>query len=123
MSNNGKVIDCRTVSPLESLDHDVNEVKVRLKYLNNKIKGSIGDYRNALIEKNIQTPDMGEDDLISQLAFSLDIEGDKIDDINEYFYSDGKSPDYDEAPSKDMEYEAFDKFLGVYVELPDNDKA
>ena len=102
MSNNGKVIDCRTVSPLESLDHDVNEVKVRLKYLNNKIKGSIGDYRNALIEKNIQTPDMGEDDLISQLAFSLDIEGDKIDDINEYFYSDGKSPDYDEAPSKDM---------------------
>ena len=39
-------------------------------------------YRNFISKNNIQTPDMGKDDLISQLVFSLDIESDKIDNIN-----------------------------------------
>ena len=38
---------------------------------------------------------MGEDDIISQLAFSLDIKSNNIDDINEKFYSDEKRPDCD----------------------------
>ena len=85
MSDNGKDIDCSTVSPLDPSDYDVNETKVRIKDLRNIIKGSIGDYRNAIIENNIQTPDMGEHDLISQLTLSFDIESYKIDDINEEF--------------------------------------
>ena len=69
MSNNRKVIALRNVSPLEALYYDLNVTKVRLKGLDNKIKGSIGDYRNSISDNNIQTPDMDEDDLISQLAF------------------------------------------------------
>ena len=61
---------------------------------------------------------MVQDDLISQLKFSFDIESDKIDNINEGLYSDIKTPDYDEAPSNDTEREGFDNFLGVCVELP-----
>ena len=59
--------------------------KVRLKDLNNKIKGSIGDFRNAISENNIQTPDMDKDNLISKITLSLDIEIEKIDYINEEF--------------------------------------
>ena len=52
-------------------------------------------YINAIGENIIQTPEMGKDDLIPELAFSFNIESDKIYDINEEFYSDGKRPDYD----------------------------
>ena len=69
MSNNRKVIALRNVSPLEALYYDLNVTKVRLKGLDNKTKGSICDYRNSISDNNIQTPDMDEDDLISQLAF------------------------------------------------------
>ena len=117
MSNKGKIIACSTVSPLSPQDYDVNGNKVILKDLDNKIKRSLGDYRNAISEKNIKTLDMGKDDLISQLTLSLYIESDKIDNINKDFYSNKKRPDYDEAPSNDVENETFDKFTGVYVEL------
>ena len=60
---------------------------------------------------------MGEDDIFSQLALSFNIEIDKIGYINKDFYSDGKRPDYDEAPSNYVKIKSFDKFLGVYVEL------
>ena len=94
MSNNGKFIECDTVLPLEALEYYVNETKVRLKDSGNKIKGIIGDNRNSINENNIQTPGMGEDDLISQLSLSFDIESDNIDNINEEFYSDCERPDY-----------------------------
>ena len=61
---------------------------------------------------------MCKGDLIPQLALSLDIKSDKIDNINEDFYLDGKRPDYDEATYNNVESEEFDKFLVVYVELP-----
>ena len=79
-------------------------------------------YINAIGENIIQTPEMGKDDLIPELAFSFNIESDKIYDINEEFYSDGKRPDYDEAPSKNVEIESSNKLLGVYVELTEYDK-
>ena len=62
-------------------------------------------YKNAISENNIQIPGMGKDDLISQLAFSFDIESDKIKNINEKFYSDRKRPDHNEASSNDAESE------------------
>ena len=69
MSNKGKVIYCRNILPLEPSDSDVNETKIRLTYLDYKIKENIVDYINAISENNIQTPDVGEDDLIPQLPF------------------------------------------------------
>ena len=65
---------------------------------------------------------MGKDDIISQLKLSLDIESDNIDYINEEFYSDGKRPDYEESPSNDVENEVFERFMGVYVELPGDNR-
>ena len=90
--------------------------------MDNKIKGSIGDYRNYIIENNTQIPDMVKDNIISQLTLLLEIESDKIDDINEEFYLDGKRPEYAESPSNIVYSKALDKFLGVYVELPVDEK-
>ena len=63
--------------------------------MDNKTKGIIGDYINSLSENHTQTPNMGKDDLILQLPFSLDSESDKIDDDNEEFYSDCNMIEYD----------------------------
>ena len=65
---------------------------------------------------------MCKGDLISQLAFSLDIKSYKIENINEEFYLDSKRPDYDEATYNNMDSKEFDKFLGMYVELPGEKK-
>ena len=65
---------------------------------------------------------MCKGDLIPQFALSLDIKSDKIDNINEDFYLEGKRPDYDEATYNNVESEEFDKFLVVYVELPGDKK-
>ena len=43
MSDNRKVIASRTVSALDLSDYDVNEKNVRLKDLDNTIKGRIDD--------------------------------------------------------------------------------
>ena len=65
---------------------------------------------------------MYEGDLISQLTFSLDIESDKIENINEKFYLDIKRPDQYEATYNDVEIKVFDNCLGVYFELPEDEK-
>ena len=61
---------------------------------------------------------MGKKDLISHLTLSLDIESENINDINKKFYWNIKSPDNEKAQCSDVEIEAFNKFLGVNVELP-----
>ena len=71
--------------------------------MDNTIKGSIGDYRNSISKNNIQTLYTGEDDIISQLSLSFDIERDKIENINEELYFDIKSPKFDESPSNNVE--------------------
>ena len=43
MSKNRKVVDCSTISPLDPSDYDVNLKNVRIKDLDNTIKGGIGD--------------------------------------------------------------------------------
>ena len=64
MSDKGEVISRSTVSPLDLSDYDVNETKFILKDLDHTIRGVIGNFRNSISENNIQTPDMGEDDII-----------------------------------------------------------
>ena len=103
MSDYRKVIYCITISPLELSEYDVNKTNVRIKELGNTIKGITSDYINAISENNIQRPDMGKYYIISQLSFSFKIESNKIEDINEEFYSDGKMPDYYQALSNDAE--------------------
>ena len=65
---------------------------------------------------------MDKDDLISQHAFSLEIVSENIEDNKEGFCLDGKIPEHDEAPYNNMESKAFNKFLGVYVELTGDNK-
>ena len=95
ISNNRKVISRGSVSPLDPLDYDVNVTRFRLKYLDNTPNGSIGDYINSISENNIQTIYMGEDGILSKLALSFVIERDKIENINEKFYLDVNSSNYD----------------------------
>ena len=102
ISKNRKFISCSTVSLLDPSYYDVNETKVRLKDLDNIIKGISSDYRKSISKNNIQAPNMREDDLISKLAFSFNIKSDKIDNINKEYDLDNKRPDYDEALSKDV---------------------
>ena len=90
--------------------------------MDNIIKGSIVVYRNSISENNIQTPDIGEDHIISQLAFSFDIESDKIDNISEELYPRRKRPDHDKALSNNVYKKLLDTFLGLYVELPGDEK-
>ena len=90
--------------------------------MDNIIKGSIVVYRNSISENNIQTPDIGKDHIISQLAFSFDIESDKIDNISEELYPGRKRPDYDKSLSNNVYNKSFDTFLGLYVELPGDEK-
>ena len=90
--------------------------------MDNTIKESIGDYRNSTSENNIQTPDMSEDDLISELSLSFDNESDKIDNINEDFYSNGNRPEHNVATYNYVERKSIDKFLGLYLEIQMDDK-
>ena len=68
MSNNRKVIASRNVSALDPLDYDVNETNVRLKDLDNTIKGRIDNLQKYHKWEKTQTPEMCKGDLISQLA-------------------------------------------------------
>ena len=54
MSDNGKVIAHSNFSSLDPSDYDVNKTNIRLKDLDNTIKGRNYYYRNAIGENNIQ---------------------------------------------------------------------
>ena len=47
MSNNGKVIVRSNVLPLDPLDYDLNDINIRIKELDNTMKGSIGDLQKC----------------------------------------------------------------------------
>ena len=121
MNVNGKVIGRSTVSPLDPSDHDVDEYKQRMAELDITIKSNIGDYRNAANITNAELPEFNDDDALQQLSFNFDVEIDDIDDSNEEAKSDGERPEMDDAPNSDVESTEFDKFLGVYIELPGDD--
>ena len=123
MNSKGSVIARSTVVPFEPSDFDVTETKTRITELDETIKAKIGDYRNATNPGYTDIPDIDDDNLEQQLAFSFDL---KESDLNECeaeheAASDPARPDMDGAPTYDVQSEAFDKFLGIYVELPGDD--
>ena len=120
MNNHGQVIARSTVSPLEPSDYDVNENKLRMRDLDISIKESIGDYRNATNETRTQVPEMDDDDIAEQLSYCFELDKEQLNET-EHCSDDPDRPDYDDAPTDDVESKAFDKFLGVYVELPGDD--
>ena len=122
MNIKGRVIARSTVIPFEPSDSDVTETKTRMSQLDETIKAKIGDYRNATNSAYTDLPDVNDDNLEQQLAFTFDLkESDLNDDKAEHeAASDPDRPDMDEAPTNDIDSDAFDKFLGIYLELPDD---
>ena len=66
--------------PLDPSDHDVNENKTRMAELDKTIKAKIGDYRNAINSKYTDSPEIDDDNIEEQLAFTFDL---KKSDLNE----------------------------------------
>ena len=121
MNANDKVITRSTVSRLEPPDYDVDEYKIRIHKLNTTIESSIGDYRNALNVSSSQLPEMDSNDLESQLSFCFDLKQSDINNSNEEAASNMEIPNIDDSPSDNVDSSEFDKFLGIYVELPGDD--
>jgi hypothetical protein len=116
MNTNGKVIARSTAVPLDPHDVSVQETKVRISALDDVIKASLGDYRNASEDKAKDIPDISDDDLLGQLRYTFGLEDEDLDPSKLDIAGDEHRPDYDAAPSRDV-----DKFLGVYVEIPSHD--
>ena len=89
--------------------------------LDEAIENSIGDYKNALNVSFKDLPEISKDDIESQLSFCFDVNSAEINDSKEEAASDRNIPYMDDSPSDDVESTAFDKFLGVYLELPGGD--
>ena len=123
MNANGSVIARSTVIPLDPSDHDVIENKHRMREIDATITERIGDYRNATHLNRIDIPEMDDEDIKAQLAFTFDLKESDIndDDPEHEAASDPHRPNMDEAPNHDVNSEAFDKFLGIYVEIPSDD--
>lgn len=88
--------------------------------LDNTISNNIGDYRNAINENVTDTPEFGDDELDAQLGFCFDISNEELIGSNNNKLGEDKIPDSDGAVP-DVESEAFDKFLGIEVNIPSDD--
>ena len=123
MNANGKVIARSTVVSLDPSDHDVTEIKTRMVDLDNTIKSKIGDCRNAITSKSAETPDIDDDDIEQQLAFTFELKESDLNDnqLEHEAASDPHRPEMDNAPTNDVDSDAFDKFIGIYLELPGED--
>lgn len=121
MNMKGKVIARSTVYPLEPCDYDVTEHKNCMVKLDKVIEGSIGDYRNATNVASTQIPDIDKDDIKAQLSFCFDLQPHNIDSIDEEVSDDTEISFMDDPPTNDVESTEFDKFLGLYLELPGDD--
>lgn len=119
MNSNGKVIARSTVVPLEEADYSVTTTKQRMADLDNTIVNTLGDYKNATNVAKSDVPDMDKDDIEAQLIFCFDLDQDVFHD--QLTSSDTSNPEYDDAPTMDVESEEFDKFLGVHIEIPSAD--
>ena len=119
-NSNGVVIARSTVSAIEPDEYDVEETKRRMMDIDNTIKASIGDNRNAANESEIMET-IDDDDIEKQLSYCFDLSEDQLKEEDQTVFSDEKRPEMDEAPTNDVESEAFDKFLGAYVQLPSDD--
>ena len=81
MNTNGKVIARSTVIPLDPSNHDVTAIKMRMSELDDTIKTKIGDYHNAMNSTHTDLPEIDDDNLEKQLAFTFDLK--KRSDLNE----------------------------------------
>lgn len=121
VNNQGCVVARSTALPLEESEMDVPEIQQRMKDLDTTIHNVIGDYRNAGTSTCDVMPDITDDDIKSQLSFCFDMPQDEFDTSQQDHYSDVNRPDVDEAPTYDVDSEAFDKFLGLHVQVPASD--
>lgn len=120
MNNNGQVIARSTVIPVQSADHEVDDIKQRMTDLDNTIHDSIGDYRNAVNENVTDVPDLSDKELDAQLGFCFEIPNEELLGNDNNGLIEDKIPDSDGAVP-DVESEAFDKFLGIEVNIPSDD--
>ena len=122
MNDNGKVIARSTIVPLKPGDYDVKDNQQRMnEQVDTTIHQSIGDYQNALNEDYTDTPDVGNNNIQEQLEFCFNLKRDETDDNDiKTTTKDTDCPDVDDAGS-DIESEAFDKFLGLHINLPGQD--
>ena len=120
MNKNGKVVSRSTVVPLDQDDYQVDDNKVRMTDLDHAISTKIGDYRNAINEGVKDVPDLTEEDLEQQLQFCFNITGEDMDDSNDPSLGNNLRPDSDDA-GDDVESEAFDKYLGINVQVRNDD--
>ena len=106
--------------PLQPGDHEVDETKQQMTDLDNTISNNIRDYRNAINKNVTDTPEFGDDELDAQLGFCFDISNEELIGSNNNELGEDKIPDSDGAVP-DVESEAFDKFLGIEVNIPSDD--
>lgn len=120
MNNNGKVIAKSTVIPLEPAEHEVQEVKDRMDDLNKTITEKISDYKNALHEEVTEIPDFDEEELDAQLGFCFDISNKELKGSDNDGLEEDNIPDLD-GTSHEVDSSAFDKFLGINVNISASD--
>lgn len=118
MNNIRKVITRSTVIPLEPAEHEVQEAKDRMDDLNKTIITiKIGDYKNALHE---EVPDFDEEELDAQLGFCFDISNKELKGSDNDGLEEDNIPVLD-GTSHEVDSSAFDKFLGINVNIPASD--
>lgn len=120
MNDKGHVIARSTVTSVDPSDYDVDEVKARMKDLDTTIRASIGDYRNAVNQHARDAPDLSDEELDEQLQFCFNIGNQDLDNSDAPALGDTNRPDCNMA-GDDIESEAFDKFLGIHIEVPGQD--
>ena len=121
VNENGKVIARSTVTTIKDADFNTEEMIKRRESLDTVITKSLGDFKSAINEKEIQIPELSENDLLGQLSFAFNIDRNEIDTSSQKHYGETERPDMDDAPNMDVESEEFDKFLGVHIEIPSSD--
>lgn len=119
MGFNGKVLARSTVIPLEPEEYNDPNVKQQIAALDTNIDKALGNTQNATTDSSISFPDQADYD--AQLSFLFDLEPSEFDDFSDPHFSNPEIPDVDDAPNHDIESEEFDKFLGLYVEIPAGD--
>ena len=90
--------------------------------LDEAIESNIGSYKHASNVMLTQLPDLSAMTIQDQFYFCFNLNSHEIHDPTEEAFTNNEISFMDGAPSDDVESSAFDKFLGVYVELSGDDE-
>ena len=82
------------------------------------IKRALGDYRKSTSDKDKYAPTLQEHDLSGQLQYNFGIESCEFDPSHLQVAESSNRPNVDDTPNMDIESEAFDKILGLSIEIP-----